>query len=572
MDHNEQLNKFREVVGQSPSMFSHEYQEMMNTIMNNATISITLLDYNGYFTFFNKQAEKHLRFSHEILKSKSIAEIFPSEGPTTLAEIRKIYKDKKPVLCEVSYIIEGKQHYFEINRLPLFNDKGEVYNVMSISRDITDVKNADKMARIQHAIDSLQSIGETFEESLAILFDNLFQLLDWLDAGGLYLVNNEKETLELIYHKGLSEEFIKNTGVYPLNSANAEVAFKGVPRYVTMDSYLSPSKENVSREQITFIASLPLVYREKVLGLLNLASKKVTDIDQADRQAVERIAVKVANLLELIKTRKELDKSNNELTKKLEELSIKQQIVLQKSRLESLGELSAGLAHEINQPLSIISLAMENVNYKLTQKAATEEYLSRKFSIISQNINKIRELIDHVRTFSRDQGTIMFEQVEVNQVINNALSMINSQLRNHHIHVSTELADISGYTLGNPSRLEQVIMNLLSNSRDALEEKEMKIGFRDQQMKISIKTTINDEKIIIRVWDNGIGISPDNIQKIFNPFFTTKSSGQGTGLGLPIVYGIIREMKGEISARSEVGSFTEISIILPHFNNIVEKN
>ncbi|NTV84486.1 MAG: GAF domain-containing protein, partial [Bacteroidales bacterium] len=417
---------------------------------------------------------------------------------------------------------------------------------------------------------SLQSIGETFDESLHILFDNLFQL-DWVDAGGLYLVNNEKETLELIYHKGLSEEFIKSTAVYSLKSSNAEIAFKGVPRYVTMDNYLSSTKENVSTEQISFIASLPLVYRDKVLGLLNLASRKVTDIDQADRQAIEMIAVKVANLLELIKTRKELDRSNNELNKKLEELGINQQLLLQKSRLESLGELSAGLAHEINQPLSVISLAMENVNYKLDQKAATEEYLNKKFNTITQNINKIRELIDHVRIFSRDQGAIMFERVDVNNVISNALSMINSQLRHHRIQITTELEQNLGYTMGNPSRLEQVLLNLFSNARDALEEKEKQAGNEGMKMEILISTFIESDKIVIKVRDNGSGISPENLNRIFNPFFTTKSVGHGTGLGLPIVYGIIREMKGEIMAKSDEGHFTEISISLPWYENNVEK-
>jgi len=458
----------------------------------------------------------------------------------------------------------------EINRLnaALLNIPED--NVMSIAREITGIKYADKISKIQHAIDSLQSIGETFEESLHILFDNLFQL-DWVDAGGLYLVNIEKEILELIYHRGLSDDFIKHTSQYPLDSANARIAYNKIPRYVKMGSYLNTTDVYIQQEKISFIASLPLVHRDQVLGLLNLASRNVTDINQSDRQAIENIAIKVANLIELIKTRMELDRTNNELNLKLEELGINQQLLLQKSRLESLGELSAGLAHEINQPLSVISLAMENVNYKLDQKAATEEYLNKKFNTITQNINKIRELIDHVRIFSRDQGAIMFERVDVNQVISNALSMINSQLRHHRILITTELEQNLGYTMGNPSRMEQVLLNLLSNARDALEEKEKQAGNEGMKMEILISTFIESDKIVIKVRDNGSGISPENLNRIFNPFFTTKSVGQGTGLGLPIVYGIIREMKGEIMAKSDEGHFTEISISLPWYENNVEK-
>lgn len=539
-------------------------QEMMNAIMENATISITLMDYEGRFTFINRQTEKNLRHSAEELRSKSIVELFPKDGILTLQQVRKVFKTKKPLFQEVTFNIQGKDYYFETNRVPLFNDKGEVVHVMTIARDITEQKNVEKMGKIQSAIDSLQSIGETFEDSLNLLFDNLFNL-DWVDAGGLYLVNMDKLILELVYHRGLSRQFVKKTAFYALDSLNAQVAFAKRPHYMTHELYLSSTDEDLLKEKITFVATLPLVYRDNVLGLLNLASRKVSDIDQNERQAVEVIALKVANIIELIKTRMELDQSNEELTRRLEELGIKQHMLIQKSRLESLGELSAGLAHEINQPLSIISLAMENINYKLEQKAASEDYLKNKFTTISQNILKIRELIDHVRIFSRDQGTIMFERVDVNQVIINALSMISSQLKNHYFKVTTDLSEQLGVTIGNPSRFEQVILNLISNARDALEEKEKKNQSPSISKEIRITTTLTNGKIGIKVWDNGMGISSANLQKIFNPFFTTKLAKQGTGLGLPIVYGIVREMKGEITARSEEGVFTEILITLPNY-------
>jgi len=542
----------------------HENQEMMKAIMDNITVSITLMDYDGRITFFNRQAEKNLGLSGELLEHKMITELFPVEGPTALDALRQVFKYKKPVVSEASYYIDGKEKKFEINRLPLFDAKGGVYNVMSIARNITENKHAEKMSKVLHAIDSLQSISETFWEGLKILFDNLF-LLDWVDGGGLYLINREKEILELIYHRGLSEDFISHISSYGLESENAKVVLQKKPRYVTFNTYLSSSREDIIKEKITFIAALPIFYQDKVLGLLNLASRSVTEINQYDREITETIALKVGNLIELILTRQELDRSNSQLQSRLEELREKHQMLIQKSRLESLGELSAGLAHEINQPLSIISLAMENINYKLAQEAATREYLEKKFSTITQNINKIRELIDHVRIFSRDQGSILFEQVDVNLVIRKALSMIGSQLKHRNISVMTELADDIGYTLGNPSRLEQVMLNLLSNSRDAVEEKAGKEGYNEYKMEIRIKTSEEGGKILIRVRDNGIGIPGENLSRIINPFFTTKAAGSGTGLGLPIVYGIIREMKGDIEAVSEEEKYTEIRISLPQY-------
>jgi len=546
-------------------------KDLMNKILDNVPISITVMDYDGKFIFFNKQSEINLGVSSKDLRSKSLTDLLPKEGPANLKIIRNIFEDKQPVNQNVVYTIHGKTRYFKIERMPQFDALGNVSSVLSLAQETTELVQNQKLAKIQLSIDSLQSIGETFEESLQILFDNLFQL-DWIDAGGLYLVNYEKEVLELVYHRGLSENFLKSVTSYPFQSPHAEVAFNRVPRYISTDYFLPDTKDNLILEKLCFVATIPLIYRGKVLGLLNLASRQVLDINESDRQAIESIALKVANLIELIKTRKELDNSNSELTTKLKELNIKQQMLIQKSRLESLGELSAGLAHEINQPLSIISLAMENINYKVAQKNATGEYLTRKFETINQNIDKIRLLIEHVRLFSRDQGTIMFEQVNVNNVITSALSMIGSQLRYHHIDVCTQFSKIDGYTIGNPSRLEQVILNLLSNSRDAVEEKSKRPGIAGYKMEIRIKTAVEHNKIAIKVRDNGVGISKENLARLFNPFFTTKSAQHGTGLGLPIVYGIVREMQGEIKTRSKIGSFTEVSILLPLYENNVEKN
>jgi signal transduction histidine kinase len=236
---------------------------------------------------------------------------------------------------------------------------------------------------------------------------------------------------------------------------------------------------------------------------------------------------------------------------------------MQKSRLESLGELSAGLAHEINQPLSVISLIMENVNYKMQSDTATKEYLVGKFENIYNNINKIKQLIDHVRIFSRDQGNVIFDKIDVNNVIHAALSMIGIQIKNHQIDLKTELSPDLGYTLGNPSRLEQVLLNLLSNSKDAIMQKEDNGNIAKKE--ILIRTFRENKRITINVTDSGTGIPKENLEKIFNPFFTTKSAGRGTGLGMAIVYGIVTEMKGEIRIESEDMKYTSVTIDLPGY-------
>jgi signal transduction histidine kinase len=238
-------------------------------------------------------------------------------------------------------------------------------------------------------------------------------------------------------------------------------------------------------------------------------------------------------------------------------------MLTQKSKLESLGELAAGLAHEINQPLSVIGLAFENINYKLSTSAENKDYFLRKTETISKNIEKIRQLIEHVRIFSRDQSTVMFEKIDVNMAVKESIGLAETQLRKQNIAVNLDLCREKCAILGNLTKMEQVIMNLVSNSRDAVEEKAALPQYTGLKKLISIRTYTEDSKIIIIVEDNGIGIQAENLSKVLTPFYTTKPPGQGTGLGLPIVYGIATEMKGSVEISSEPEKFTQIRLTFP---------
>jgi PAS domain S-box-containing protein len=548
-----------------------EREAIYKTLVENLPLAITIYDEDGRILFVNEITEEFFPSQKGNMTGKLMHDLYPRDiADEQLELIRQVYRSGKPQNIERNFNIQGREVKFKVTRQPVMNESGQVTSVMSIAQNISEEARKEQVLHIRQQIDSLSNITSDLKSSLDLVFQDLMQI-PWIDAGGLYLMNYEKEVLELAYHTGLSHDFVANTSLYSKDSANARVAFNKKPRYVGMENYFSSTAEDIGKENISFVAALPLVYYDKVIGLLNLASRKVTVIDEFDRQAIESIALKVANLIELITTRMELDRSNRELQAKLKELGIKQQMLVQKSRLESLGELLAGLAHEINQPLSVISLAMENINYKLERKTASEAYLSGKIATINQQITKIRELIEHVRLFSRDQESIMFERVDVNQVIMNALSIIGSQLRYHRIKVTTDLPENIGYSIGNPFRFEQVIMNLLSNARDALDEKEKKSSSANLAKEIRITTCNEENNIIIQVWDNGTGISAENIDKIFNPFYTTKAEGGGTGLGLPIVYGIIREMKGDITIHSDHLRFTEITLTLPSYINPAEK-
>lgn len=238
-------------------------------------------------------------------------------------------------------------------------------------------------------------------------------------------------------------------------------------------------------------------------------------------------------------------------------------------RMTGIGELATGMAHEINQPLNTISLIVDNIVYSMDNQTITETYLKNKINKIFDNITRVRKIIDHVRTFSRDQEDFMHENFNINTSIQNSIFMVTEQFSHKGIEIKfmpdKNLPDLKG----NVYRFEQVILNMLINAKDAIEERERNHSdeFRKQ---IELSSNFLGKLIRIEIKDTGIGIPPEVIDKVLLPFYTTKAPGQGTGLGLSISYGIIKELDGEIELQSTPGQGTTITINIP-FQKIVTK-
>jgi len=255
----------------------------------------------------------------------------------------------------------------------------------------------------------------------------------------------------------------------------------------------------------------------------------------------------------------------NRVQTELKKIKEQQQQLIQKSKLESLGELAAGIAHEINQPLGGISLLLDNIHYKSTKGKLTSEYLEEKLRKSFEDIDRIKMIIDHIRAFSRDQDTTDFIRIDIQEVIMNALGMIKHQYQKYDIEFELNLNCQEPFILGNPYKLEQVLLNLFSNARFAVSEKCKQFAEKNIPLrkKIIISTYNSNNEIGFSIEDNGIGI-PKKLQKnIFDPFFTTKSEEVGTGLGLSISYGIIKEMHGNISVESKENEFTKMIVGFP---------
>ncbi len=240
-----------------------------------------------------------------------------------------------------------------------------------------------------------------------------------------------------------------------------------------------------------------------------------------------------------------------------------EQQLIHTERMASLGEMAAGIAHEINQPLNTISLGIENLLSEIRKNTNIDDlYLNKKAAKIFENISRLDYIIDHIRTFSRSNDGDVLSDFNLNDSIREGIAMISAQFAHKGIEMIVNLDDTIPTVLGNTHKFEQIIINLLINAKDALEEKQ-----KSQQTElhkiIEIVSYQNSRIIFVEVKDNGIGIKADLLEKVMLPFFTTKEAGKGTGLGLSIAFGIINEMHGNIKIRSDFSVGTTIQIIIP---------
>ncbi len=231
-----------------------------------------------------------------------------------------------------------------------------------------------------------------------------------------------------------------------------------------------------------------------------------------------------------------------------ERRQVRDQLV-QAAKLATLGEMAAGMAHELSQPLNVIRMGAEGALMLIRRGRASEDYKSKQFELIADQTRRMAEIIDHIRIFSRkDTGEV--ETFDAAVAVRMAVELFERQLHGDGVAISATYPHTPSPVLGRPVQLEQVVMNLLANAADAVREKLRRSGDEGFRGKLEVVTTCSEDLglIWIAVSDNGTGIPAQALERIFEPFFTTKEIGRGTGLGLSVSFGIIAAMSGRLDA------------------------
>jgi histidine kinase len=429
------------------------------------------------------------------------------------------YKGRKQkcVICPVERTFEdGLSHFSEergvnkdgtpthwiVNTSPIKNEQGEIVAAMEMSLDVTQTK-------------LLEEELKKSEQKYYAIFDNIPNPVFVLDMDTLEILDCNA-SVEVVYGYKKDEMIRKS--------------FLELFRQEEKDHYAMKIKNSSVINQARHLN------KEGTTLFVNIM---ISPSDYPGRKVL------------LVTT--------SDITQRLEA----EQQLIQASKMATLGEMATGVAHELNQPLSVIKTASRYFMKKIDKKEKIEdEILHTMAAEIDSYVDRANKIITHMRQFGRQSDTTL-EKAQINDALERALEILGQQLKVRGIEVQRDLEPDLPPVLADSDRLEQVFINLLINARDAIDEKGQTPPYQKGEKKISLKTSSDGKVITAVVSDTGRGIPEAILDRIFEPFFTTKKVGQGTGLGLSISYGIVKDCKGSIQAVSDKKGGARFIVKLP---------
>ena len=670
-----------------------ESEKALSQIIEGSTIPTFVLNKDHVVTHWNKAMEKVTGARAETMvgTTRPSTPFWGKERPTMADvildqigedEIKKLYGEtwRKSALIEEAYEAEvffprlgesGKWCWF--TAAPIKAPDGTIVGSIETLWDKTEDKKAEE-EREKRTIElsTLCSIYSALNASYALearIHQTALEVKHFLSADGLciYLLEDDGK-FHLRYNYGLSWEAAKNLIVADDTSfiylAVQAREYKIIDDL--SDGYIDELC-HLAKEKLFSLAYIPISGKEgKVLGVIQVGSKKPGHFDPEDKDVLElignRIGVAIENaalqdqyikseekyrtlfnsdphpifilesktfrILDMnqraqdcyVYAREELlekdflqlgDKGDEDLAEGLKNLSKDKSLLFTKKRhyrkggkpfyvninmsyakygeidviiaattditevveketqlvqagkMTTLGVMAAGMAHEINQPLNVIQVCADFFLKMLNRgQPVEEEDLRMMANDIVANVERASGVIKHVRDFARQSEPVR-SRVKINDPINDVFKVLGHQLKVHEVEVELDLDPDIPEVLAEHNRLEQVFINLVSNAIDAMDEKAAQPDHADKEKRLTIRSFAENGLVIVKVIDTGTGMTEEIKNKIFEPFYTTKKVGKGTGLGVSISYGIVKDYNGSIEIESEVGKGTTFILKFP---------
>jgi signal transduction histidine kinase len=402
---------------------------------------------------------------------------------------------------------------------------------------------------MNHEIDKLRHLYKISQSMHTLDLDKLLRLIlegvtrsIGFDRARLYLVDEQHNILKCKMAVGIEKDKIKNITL-PIAERESIIGRVVVERkpYIIHDAINDPrvNLELKKRFNLKSFAAVPLIGKEKVLGVItadNLySSRKIKD------EQVE-VLITFANQAGLAIENASMYERLKQSSKVLEEK------LIQSSKLAALGQLSAGIAHELRNPLTSIKILINS----LVGRIGPNESIKEDIEVIESEIERMNGIIKQFLDFSRP-GYLCLSKTNINEIVKETLNLVAYELKDQNISITKSFDYELPIISADGERLKQVFLNIILNARQAMPE----------GGKLLVKTLREDNYAIISIKDTGKGIPEDIRHKLFEPFFTTRE--EGLGLGLPISKRIIDNHKGAIEINSALGKGTSAVVKLPIF-------
>lgn len=488
-----------------------DISRFLNSILDSATeYSIMALDFYGRIIEFNKGAEKIFGWKKEEVLNKERAEVtlIPEDCKK---EINKEMSRRARAegVCELDMVrIRKNGERFPVHSTitAIKDPSGKTTGFVEIVRDLTRRRTLEK------------ELTET-KEFLENILDSSVDGIVTTDLKG-----------KITYLNRAMEEMIKYRREEILGQHISQVYVRGIQEARDIMALLRADERAENYEMET---------RTKDGEVLVILNSLFLVRGEDDR------VIGTAGIFKDITEQKRLEAK----------LKSAQARLVEASKMRALGELVAGVAHELNNPL----MASQTILHVLLKNFSEDNPERERLELIKKCNNRIERIVEHLRGFSR-QTEPEFSELDINYPIENALMITGQQLLDHNILLKKRLAQNLPKIMGDSNQLEQVFLNLISNARDAMDE-----GTRPKELTIYSYSTEDEgvPLVVVSVKDTGEGIPEKNLDKVLEPFFSTKPVGKGTGLGLSLCFGIIEAHGGRIEIKSQPGKGTEVTILLP---------
>lgn len=508
----EDLEKLIELRTHDLRISKEKYRDLsqfLKSILESATqYAIIAMDIEGTIIEFNKGAEKIFGWEkEEVINKQSIAITLPHDVPGNEKTFLKRSLTEGISEQEMDRVQKNGSRFPASSSVTAIADpSGEVKGFVEIVRNITLRKALEKELRgtkefLENIMDSSVDGIVTTDLKGKITYANR-AMLEMLGYRREELLGNHISTL---YVRGIQEAWDI------MNRLGADGRIENYEMQVT----------NKNQEALTILTSDSLLRDEegKVIGTSGIF-KNITE--------------------------------QKRLEAKLKETQF---YLVEASKMRALGELVAGVAHELNNPLMASQTIFHVILNNLHQDCPNRERLD----LIGRCNDRIGKIVNHLREFSR-QTESDFQKLDINLPIENALMLTGQQLLNHNITITRKLSAGLPKIIGDSNQLEQVFLNLISNAKDAMETIS---GPKELIIQSTLSDEVHSPTVVVSFKDTGEGIPEEILGKVLEPFFSTKQVGRGTGLGLSLCFGIVEAHGGRIGITSQVGVGTEVKILLP---------